>query len=71
MSMNINVNSLNKAKGSIKILRTRLNNPKPAFKQIGSYISMYNKKVFATNGVDPNKLDWYAVYKFYINKKTN
>ena len=68
MSMNINVNSLNKAKGSIKILRTRLNNPKPAFKQIGSYISMYNKKVFATNGAFGGK-PWKPLKPDYMQWK--
>ena len=67
MSMKINVKALNDAKATIKIMRTRVNNPTPAFKSIGSYLALYNKKVFATNGayggkpwkpLKPNYLQW-------------
>ena len=67
MTMRIDAKALKSVKGKVKMIERRLNNPKPAFQKIGSYLSLYNRKVFSTNGsyggkawkpLKPNYLQW-------------
>ena len=67
MSMRIDAQALKSVKGKVKMIERRLNNPKPVFRTIGSYLSLYNRKMFSTNGayggkawkpLKPNYLQW-------------
>ena len=56
MGVTIKGNGIKNIKGKIKVIENRTNNPEKCFEYIGSYLSAYNRKMFATNGAFGGKV---------------
>lgn len=68
MTVTIRGNGINNVKGKIKIIAKRAANPEPCFVIIGSYLSAYNRKQFASNGAYGGKV-WKPLKPDYFQWK--
>lgn len=68
MGVTIHGNGIKNVKGKIKVIENRTNNPEQCFIYIGSYLSAYNRKQFATNGAYGGKV-WAPLKPDYFQWK--